>query len=151
MRIILSRKGFDSSSGGRPSPILADGRMVSLPIPDEQSPIRYMDIRWKEYNLGDLVSDLTNGRVPASSSAHLDPDINCESLSRHAEWRPIFGQIGAAQGHLRKNNVQPGDIFLFFGLYQKVINFPPGSSTGTLTPGDGMYCGAGSKLTPSSP
>ena len=35
MRLILSRKGFDSSAkfGGGPSPILPDGRLVSFPIP----------------------------------------------------------------------------------------------------------------------
>ena len=33
MKIILSRKGFDSSSGGGPSPIV-DGRCLSLPIPE---------------------------------------------------------------------------------------------------------------------
>jgi len=120
MRIILSRKGFDSASGGKPSPILPDGRMVSLPIPDKQSPIRYKDIQWQEYNLGLLVSDLTDGRIPVSHFAHLDPDINSESLSRHTDWRPIFGQTGSAQGHLRKNDVQSGDIFLFFGLFQNV-------------------------------
>ncbi|MEG3597355.1 MAG: hypothetical protein VX357_03850, partial [Pseudomonadota bacterium] len=32
MRIIFSRKGFDSASGGGPSPIV-EGRPVSLPIP----------------------------------------------------------------------------------------------------------------------
>ena len=122
MRIIFSRKEFDSSSGGKPSPILPDGRMVSLPIPDKQSSIRYVDIFWQEYNLGSLVSDLTDGRIPASHFAHLDPDINRESLSRHPEWRPIFGQTGAAQGHLRKNGVQAGDVFLFFGLFRNVLN-----------------------------
>jgi len=121
MKIIFSRKGFDSSSGGNPSPILPDGRMVSLPIPDKESPIRYGDIRWQEYNLGSLVSDLTDGRTRASYFAHLDPDINRESFSRHSEWQPIFGQTGAAQGHLRKNCVQAGDIFLFFGLFRNVI------------------------------
>jgi hypothetical protein len=122
MRIIFSRKGFDSSSGGKPSPIFPDGRMVSLPIPDKRSPIRYTDIRWQEYNLGSLVADLTDGRIPASHSAHLDPDINSESLSRQSEWLPIFGQTGAAQGHLRNNGVQAGDVFLFFGLFRNVIN-----------------------------
>jgi len=122
MRIILSRKGFDSASGGKPSPIFPDGRMVSLPIPDKQSPIRYKDIRWQEYNLGTLVSYLTGGRIPASDCVHLDPDLNRESLlSRHSEWRPLFGQTGPAQGHLRKNGVQAGDLFLFFGLFKKVI------------------------------
>lgn len=32
MRIIFSRKGFDTGSGGKPSPIV-DGRPISLPIP----------------------------------------------------------------------------------------------------------------------
>ena len=120
MKIIFSRKGFDSSSGGKPSPILLDGRMVSLPIPDKQSSIRYGDIHWQEYDLGSIVSNLTGGSIPASHFAHLDPDINSESLSRHSEWLPIFGQTGAAQGHLRKNGVQSGDIFIFFGLFRNV-------------------------------
>ena len=121
MRIIFSRKGFDSSSGGNPSPIFPDGRILSIPIPDRHSPIRYKDILWNEYNLGTLVSDLTDGRINASDNAHLDPDINSESISRHSEWRPIFGQSGSAQGHLRKNGIQAGDIFLFFGLFCNVL------------------------------
>lgn len=127
MKIIFSRKGFDSSSGGKPSPILTDGRMVSLPIPDKHSSIRYRDIRWQEYNLGSIVSDLTYGRIPASHFAHLDPDLSRESLPRSSDWKPLFGQTGAAQGHLRKNSVQVGDIFLFFGLYKEVTQ-----STGRL-------------------
>ena len=34
MKIVLGRKGFDSGWGGNPSPILPEGRLVSLPIPD---------------------------------------------------------------------------------------------------------------------
>ena len=96
--------------------------MVSFPIPDRLSTIRYGDICWQEYNLGSMVSVLTDGRIPISHFAHLDPDINRESLSRHPEWKPIFGQTGAAQGHLRKNGVQTGDVFLFFGLFRNVLN-----------------------------
>jgi len=33
MKVILSRKGFDSGYGGFPSPVLPDGTMLSLPIP----------------------------------------------------------------------------------------------------------------------
>ena len=121
MKIIFSRKGFDSSSGKTPSPIFPDGQMVSLPIPDKQSPIRYEDIRWQEHSLGKLVSDLTGGRIPATHFAHLDPDCNKESLTRQTGWKPLLGQTGAAQGHLRNNGVQKDDIFLFFGLFQKTI------------------------------
>ncbi len=36
MKVILSRKGFDSSAGGYPSPhFVQDGRLLSLPIPEE--------------------------------------------------------------------------------------------------------------------
>ena len=33
MKIILSRKGFDSANGGAASPLFDDGSAVSLPIP----------------------------------------------------------------------------------------------------------------------
>ena len=35
MKVILSRKGFDSSSGRMCNPILPDGILLSLPIPGE--------------------------------------------------------------------------------------------------------------------
>jgi putative DNA base modification enzyme with NMAD domain len=37
MKLILHRRGFDSSWGGSPSPILLDGRMMSLPIAHRHS------------------------------------------------------------------------------------------------------------------
>ena len=120
MKIIFSRKGFDSGSGGTPSPIFPNGHMVSLPIPDKQSLIRYEDIQREEYSFGKIVSDLTDGRIPATHFAHLDPDINEGSLARQTGWKPLLGQTGSAQGHLRNNCVQAGDIFLFFGLFQEV-------------------------------
>jgi hypothetical protein len=95
--------------------------MISLPIPDRQSPIRYSDINWNEYNMGELVSGLTNGRILGSFNAHLDPDINQNSLPRSEGWKPIFGQTGASQSHLRNNDMKGGDIFLFFGLFQQII------------------------------
>ena len=33
---------------------------------------------------------------------------------------PLFGQVGAAQGHLIKQKVSEGDIFLFFGWFRPV-------------------------------
>ena len=44
MRIILSRKGFDSANGGYPSPIMPDGRMVSLPIPEQETDVKYSQL-----------------------------------------------------------------------------------------------------------
>ena len=44
MKLILSRKGFDSSAGGIASPILPDGRMISLPIPSSGDDFTFADI-----------------------------------------------------------------------------------------------------------
>ena len=34
MKVILSRKGFDSTAGGYPSPIIDGSELVSFPIPE---------------------------------------------------------------------------------------------------------------------
>ena len=119
MKIILSRKGFDSASGGVPSPILPDGTMMSLPIPDRLSGIAYKDVAGNCWlSMGEAVSQLAG--FPEAHRAHLDPDLVAESLPREKGWRPIFGQCDAAEGHLRRQGVGKGDIFLFFGLFREV-------------------------------
>jgi len=120
MKLILSRKGFDSGSGGCPSPIFPDGSMLSLPIPDKMSCQRYEDLAWKGRRLSDILAPLQGARPKPHHSAHLDPDLVAETLPRHPNWRPLLGQTGAAQGHLRNQGVGPGDLFLFFGLYRRV-------------------------------
>ena len=63
MRLILSRKGFDSSSGGCPSPIFPDGSMIALPIPDKGSLVRYRDLTWRGRNIGEVVAKLASGQI----------------------------------------------------------------------------------------
>lgn len=118
MKIIFSRKGFDSSAGGVPSPIV-DGRPISLPIPTELEHTRYNDLRDP---LPKLVQDLTRGKRTGNSYCHLDPDIDPRAIKavRPNFWRGAFGQIGASQSHLARQNVAPGDLFLFWGLFQDV-------------------------------
>ena len=120
MRIILSRKGFDSTAGGCPSPIFPDGRMLSLPIPDKGSPIAYQDLSFGDMNVGDLVVELTGDAKRSRHFAHLDPDLRADSFPRLPGWKPLLGQTGSAQGHLRKQGVQVGDVFLFFGSFRSV-------------------------------
>ena len=123
MKLILSRKGFDSSYGKAPSPIFASGEMRSLPIPEATQtscPVRYQDIQAAQLNLGALVNDLTNSKISPSSPAHLDPDLDHRSLERAAGWKPLFGQSAAAEGHLQKCGVQAGDLFLFYGWFKQV-------------------------------
>ena len=121
MKLILSRKGFDSSDGGVPSPIFPDDHMISLPIPDRTSGIPYADIHLHDgTSMGDLVATLTRSKVPANYQAHLDPDLWAGSFPRQTGWRPVLGQTDAAEGHLRKQEVGSGDVFLFFGLFRHV-------------------------------
>ena len=120
MRLILSRKGFDSGSGGCPSPILPGGTMLSLPIPDKSSGIPYRELEYRGVNIGRLIVDLTGDARRFRHYAHLDPDIDRDVYPRAKGWRPLLGQTGAAQGHLRNQNVQVGDLFLFFGLFRPV-------------------------------
>ena len=120
MKLILSRKGFDSQSGGCPSPIFPDGTLYSLPIPYDPSEITYGDLSHGDTNIGETVADLTHNRFGPKDHAHLDPDINRVAYPRQEGWQPLFGQSGTAQGHLKKQGIQSGDLFLFFGLFQQV-------------------------------
>lgn len=119
MKIILSRKGVDSSAGGFASPIFPDGSMLSIAIPDKRSPVCYRDLNGP-VKMGLLVKQLSNGRVSGRHAVHLDPDLIAGSIDREHEFLPLFGQCGAAQSHLASFNVGPGDLFLFFGWFREI-------------------------------
>lgn len=121
-RIILSRKGFDSSSGGNPSPIFTDGRILSLPIPApksyNRSSKRFLDISWDSQSLAPFVECLSKEK--RESWCHLDPDLRVEAIPRQPEWRPALGQADGEQTHLAAHGVRQGDLFLFFGMFRRV-------------------------------
>lgn len=118
MKIIFSRKGFDSQYGRVPSPILSDGSLQTLPIPSRYGrPLG--DIQCPLGPLHRLVSDLTEGAITARTSVHLDPDLSDGSVARQPGWHPALGQVGTAQSHLSKQGVGPGDVFLFFGWFRQ--------------------------------
>lgn len=126
MKIILSRKGFDSGSGGVPSPIFPDGQLLSLPIPDKSSKITYKRLSGNSWaTVAELIGDLkahrpNHGELKTDDGAHLDPDLEQSRLPRKPGWRPLFGQADSAQSHLQNHGVDRGDIFLFFGLFRAV-------------------------------
>ncbi len=106
MRIVFSRKGFDSSAGGGPSPIV-NGAPVSLPIPCGRGISR---TTYGDLGLGEYAVRSSRGKLGPGDLCHHDPmfleDRTC-----------LFGQAGAAQTHLERQGVGPGDVFLFFGLF----------------------------------
>ena len=118
MRIIFSRKGFDSAAGGAPSPIVG-GVPVSLPIPSGPSePFRYADLSHPQAGpLAPLVEQASKGRITARHPAHADPVV--------IDGPSALGQQGAAQSHLLNQGVTTGDVFVFFGLFQSKERHAP--------------------------
>lgn len=128
MKIILSRKGFDSASGGCPSPIMPDGTLLSLPIPDDYAPtviikteklLTFSDLVYKSHTYTQLLAGIR--RTKTYNVCHLDPDLRKDARSTPIDgWEAAFGQTESALGVLRNAKVQIGDLFLFFGLFREV-------------------------------
>jgi len=137
MKLILSRKGFDSEYGGGDSPIMPDARLVSLPIPSADA-ISYRDIRSSRGGvvMSKLIDQLYGPERlrRIGGQCHLDPDLASWARRRSPNWRGVLGQMGAAQGHLRNQGVAAGDLFLFFGRFRATtreqgrLRFVPGSA-----------------------
>jgi len=120
MKISLSRKGFDSEFGRHPSPILPDGRMISLPIPNDKESLSYSNLKLEDNKTYyDLMKEL--GISKKDARCHLDPDIRIDVLKRDDEWAQTLGHIGSSQAHLENQGVKEGDVFLFFGWFRKTI------------------------------
>lgn len=120
MKVVLSRKGMDSTSGGMASPILPDNTLLSLPIPDLSSKNTYGDFFYKGQNLGEIIKQL-RPNFNINQTCHLDPDIykDIENKTPNAEWKPAFGQGDISAIHLDKFGVGIGDIFLFYGMFKR--------------------------------
>ena len=118
MKIILSRKGFDTSNGGCPNPLMPDGTLLSLPIPSDDE-LTYADIAFNGLPYDQLLKQLNPKEE--YHGCHLDPDIrpNIRKVTI-PDWQPVFGQTGGAQGQLRNQDVGAGDLFLFFGWFRQV-------------------------------
>ena len=149
MKLVLSRKGFDSGSGGCFSPYNHDtGKYIWFPIPEKvnsySNQIRYTDILVKsEYidglrgsNLSEVYNSLKGtdhvklrkneyaSIYDGELFAHFDPMLGLPPWIEESENCKIgkgFGQFNAAP-HLEKQNVKEGSIFLFFGGFQSTSN-----------------------------
>lgn len=136
MKVILSRKGFDSTYGGYPSIILPNKEIIMIPIPSNDN-ITYSMINTNFGNsLYDVMKKL-NSKVKVdgkfenltmNTRCHLDPDLVENSIERIDGWRGCFGQIGAAQRVLENNNVKEGDLFIFFGWFNDIEETSKGYS-----------------------
>ena len=119
MKIILSRKGFDSGYGCTPSPVMPDGTLLSLPIPNDDEVVEFEQLQYNGKNYAQIISELTNGNF-SEKRCHLDPDIRKNVFARSEKWQPAFGQESAALRHLINQKVEKDDLFLFFGWFREV-------------------------------
>lgn len=125
MKVILSRKGIDSGNINLASPILPDGKMLSIPIPtDDDTGLTYADILYDGNTYLDILAMLNRGRKPNTQYpyVHLDPDIKKDAYrSLPNNWVPAFGTRSGDEACVRPQTLaQPGDIFLFFGRCRHV-------------------------------
>ena len=82
MKVVFSRKGFDSAAGKAPSPII-EGEPISLPIPTK----RRSETTYRLAGIGKIVERTTKGRIGADDLCHEDP------MFWNGRW--AFGQTGA--------------------------------------------------------
>ena len=132
MKVILSRKGFDSSWGGFPSIILPGGQMISFPIPVKKpeigigaKDIHYID---EGKTLANYLEDL---KIPLQEDGyHVDPEVQNIKIDNQKSFIErgygTLGQCSAAASHLANNGIYAGEIsekdpaiFLFFGWFCK--------------------------------
>lgn len=117
-KVILSRKGFDGTTGGKPSPVI-DNKFVSLPIPRAESGVFYKNLFFSQTE--SYLKVMKELGIKLYSEAHLDPDLQKSIINERPEkWRGLFGQSGTSQGKLHNRNVGKDDIFLFFGWFKEV-------------------------------
>lgn len=145
-KVILSRKGFDSSNGGNYSLFDDTGKYIVLPIPENRKGMeisntrKYEDTKTKpEYLQGCTVSNLKElvdkeiGKWPPvirgdgkpdeqSEFAHFDPWLgHCPWLSEESDHQVgAFGQVGTSQRHLEGKRVSEGSLFLFFSRFKPI-------------------------------
>jgi hypothetical protein len=122
MKIILSRKGFDSEFGKQPNPILPDGTMLSLPIPDKYGNNAFYSLFCNEMGMNyyEIIHSLKpRTKIKKDDTCHLDPDLRKDVRDRLTGWKPAFGQADTALHHLQNKKVGVGDLFLFFGWFKE--------------------------------
>lgn len=127
MKIVFSRKGFDSKSGGFPSPIFPDGTVCSIPIPTTLVQYDYSHIKcsYEREPIQEILNQLTNKLIKNGELKCCDYASNAQAchydpMEFQQEGYLALGQAENAEAHLRNQGVQEGDQFIFYGLFQPV-------------------------------
>ena len=132
MKYIFSRKGFDSTAGGYPSLIFPDGSIFSVPIPSTNDKYVYSDLEFQYEN--ESIQEILNGLTGKSIRSQSHKSCDYSDNIQFCHYDPLFmqedgfegialGQAQNAEGHLRNQGIENGDIFLFYGWFKKVEKY----------------------------
>ena len=130
MKVILSRKGFDSVNGKMPSAIMPNGDVVSFPIPSGNKTtfddLRYRDVSYKQI-LDSLVQKKSGCRDIPWRHCHIDPDLDKTRWKKTPRnWKPAFGPSWKVWHYLKETvGIQKNDVFLFFGTFHFLTQKAP--------------------------
>lgn len=128
MKVILSRKGFDSENGKMPSAIMPNGDVVSFPIPSEDY-TTFDDLRYGQFSYKRILDSLAQKKfgcgceVFPQRHCHVDPDLDRTRWKNvHRYWKPAFGPSWDVWHYLNTTvGIAKNDIFLFFGTFHFLI------------------------------
>ena len=122
MKIILSRKGFDSSiQGGGNANIVYNDELFPIPIPEVGNNIKYTELVFEnDITYLDVMRDLN---INQFTECHFDPYLSKKLLKNDSpiqNWKKSLGQCDIAQNILKTADIKKGDLFIFFGWFNKV-------------------------------
>lgn len=125
MKIILSRKGFDSTTaGGGSSSFVYEDKCYPLPIPEVGTGIKYEDLVFDKEKDISILSVMRDLNINQFTECHFDPYLSDYMLKNknNVDWKKSLGQCGSAQGHLINNGIKKDTdtLFLFYGWFNKL-------------------------------
>jgi len=128
MKIIFSRKGFDSAAGGFPSLIFPDNTLFSIAIPSNPSHCDYgrLAFRYGEEPIQDILNQTTNRRIHSNGKRHAcdysaaDQGCHHDPMYLKESNQLVLGQTEQSESHLRNQGVSASDVFLFYGWFRRV-------------------------------
>lgn len=121
MKIILSRKGMDSTFGNLSNLVFThdnESEYIILPIPSLLDKATYDDLRITQYR--SFLQKLYNTpKFSCLSGKHCHCDPNLTNFYNEKEFLGSVGQCEISQSHLANQNIKKNDIFIFWGLFRE--------------------------------
>lgn len=121
MRVILSRKGFESTHEGIPSPILPDGTLLLLPKPDNDGYVSYKEFYCEGTSYYDIAVSLDSKMQDVLKDARCNSSCYIAKSDHRPplKWFPAYLRTGPLESHLNRQRVSVGDLFLFYGCFRQ--------------------------------